>query len=324
MIGLKIIQSGAVTDVSELVSEVNTSGRKGAAGRTMTATLLDAPEFDRTGIDVFKGCQFIFTWDGSELMRGKVMEQTQDNSHKLQITGRDNLIYLANNSDTFSYTNKTASQIFNDLCSRFGITTGTVFDTSYVIPSVSIENGTIWDCLLKALSATYKATGARYYISSDKGAASLLRRRDTAVQWVIEAGGNLTEYEYRKSISDLRTRVKMLNDTGAVVAQAINAEVEKNHGIFQEILSADSEMNAAQLKALTDSTLTLKSAAEESFTVSGIGIPSVVSGIAVQIRIPDLSISGGFYVDEDSHTFSGEKHTMRLTITRTDELEWSD
>lgn len=315
-----IIQSGKAYDISELVSEVSTAGRKGAAGRSMTATLLDAPEFDRAKIDVYKGCQFIFSWEGREQLRGLITEQGYGRSKKLQLSGRDNLIYFANNADTFNYKNKTATEIFLDICGRFGIPYGSVIDTAYPIPALSIESGKLWDALLEALSKTYKATGIRYYIRSHKGLVSLIRRRDEAIQWVVEDGKNLTDYQYSRSIESLVTRVKMINDTGAVVAQAINAELEKRLGIFQSVIQADSELNAGQLQTLTDNTLALESVAKESLSVTGIGIPSVVAGSAVRIVIPDIGVRRSYYVDEDTHTFKGLYHSMQLTLNKTNEL----
>lgn len=53
------------------------------------------------------------------------------------ITAYDNMYYLANNKDSFCYTNKTATEIFNDCMARIGMTGGSAVDTGYVIPEVT-------------------------------------------------------------------------------------------------------------------------------------------------------------------------------------------
>ncbi len=321
MISLYILQSGKTYDISGLVSAVSTTGRKGAAGRTLTATLLDAPEFDRSGIDVYQGCRCIVQWNGTEILRGLVTEQSRNKSKKLEVMARDNLIYFANNDDTFSYKDKTASQIFTDICTRFQISVGTASDTGYVIPSVSIESGKLWDAVLEALSKTYQATGIRYYVKSEKGVANLYKRVDATLQWVIENGANLIDYDYSRSISELVTRVKMMSDTGSVVAEATDTELESRLGIFQKIIKEEDGLNAAQLNALTDNTLVLKSAVKESLSVTGLGILSAVAGGAVRVIIPDLDINQSYYIDEDTHTFKGEFHQMQLTLSKSNEFE---
>lgn len=320
MIGFTIIQSGKVLDISELISTVNWSGRKGAAGRKITAILLDAPEFDRAGIDVYKGCQGIVTWKGEEILRGLVIDQARGKSKKLQIAARDNLIYFANNDDTFNYKNKTASEIFLDLCSRFQISYGTVADTKYVIPTLSRESGKLWDIIIEALSLTYKATGIRYYLSSSKGKTNLIMRKENVQQWIIEDGTNLIDYDYIRSIESIVTRVKMISEKGTVVAEAINSDVEKRLGIFQKVIQKDNDLNAGQLQEVTNNTLKIESSVNESLIVSGLGIPSVIAGTAIYLIIPDLNIKQSYYVDEDSHSFRGNYHEMRLTLNKTNEL----
>lgn len=320
MIGFTIIQSGKNLDISELISTVSWSGRKGAAGRKITATLLDSPEFERASIDVYKGCQCIVTWKGAEILRGIVIDQARGKSKKLQITARDNLIYFANNDDTFNYKDKTATEIFLDLCSRFQISYGTVADTKYVIPTLARESGKLWDIIIEALSLTYKATGVRYYLSSSKGKISLLLRKENVQQWIIEDGTNLIDYDYSRSIENIVTRVKMISDNGSVVAEAVNTEVEKRLGIFQKIIQKDNDLNTGQLQEVTNNTLKLESSVNENLSVSGIGIPSAIAGTAIYLIIPDLSIKQSYYIDEDSHSFKGNYHEMRLTLNKTNEL----
>lgn len=320
MIGFTIIQSGKTIDISELVSDLSWSGRKGAAGRSITATLLDAPEFERSGIDVYKGCQCIVTWNGEEILRGLVIDQDRGKAKKLQISARDNLIYLANNDDTFNYKNKSAKDIFLDMCTRFQISYGSVADTQYIIPTLAKETGKLWDVLLEALSLTYKATGNRYYISSQRGKANLFLRKENVQQWIIEDGVNLIDYDYSRSIENIVTRVKMISDNGMVVAEAVNSDLEKRLGIFQRVIQQENDLNAGQLQNVAINTLKLEGNVSESLSVSGLGILSAIAGTAIYIIIPDLNIKQSYYIDEDTHTFKGNYHEMRLTLNSTNEF----
>lgn len=309
-------------DVTQLVEQVKWKGRKGSSSRTLAVTLIDDDGYKhaRCGVDVEQGHQCIFSYDGVELFRGIIMSQTQSNQKKLQFTAYDNGIYLANNKDTFCYENKTASDVFRDCCTRFGLPMGEVAKCSYKIPELTKSKTTAFDAIADALSLDFDATGIRHYVASSKGKLSLLTRRENILQWVIEVGQNITSYSYSRSIEDIKTRVKMVSKEGTTVAEKSNAELEKKIGIFQEIDQPDESLTAAQVNDLIESIMEEKGTPERTLSVEAMGIAEVISGIGVYIIIPELEISRTFYVDEDTHTFEDNKHTMSLKLNYANDL----
>ena len=309
-------------DVTQLVEQVKWKGRKGSSSRTLAVTLIDDDGYKhaRSGIDVEQGHQCIFSYDGVELFRGIIMSQTQSNQKKLQFTAYDNGIYLANNKDPFCYENKTASDVFRDCCTRFGLPMGEVASCSYKIPELTKSKTTAFDAIADALSLDFDATGIRHYVASSKGKLSLLTRRENILQWVIEVGQNITSYSYSRSIEDIKTRVKMVSKEGTTVAEKSNAELEKKIGIFQEIDQPDESLTTAQVNDLIESIMEEKGTPERTLTVEAMGIAEVISGIGVYIIIPELEISRTFYVDEDTHTFEDNKHTMSLKLNYANDL----
>ena len=309
-------------DVTQLVEQVKWKGRKGSSSRTLAVTLIDddGDKHARSGVDVEQGHQCIFSYDGVELFRGIIMSQTQSNQKKLQFTAYDNGIYLANNKDTFCYENKTASDVFRDCCTRFGLPMGEVAKCSYKIPELTKSKTTAFDAIADALSLDFDATGIRHYVASSKGKLSLLTRRENILQWVIEVGQNITSYSYSRSIEDIKTRVKMVSKEGTTVAEKSNAELEKKIGIFQEIDQPDESLTAAQVNDLIESIMEEKGTPERTLSVEAMGIAEVISGIGVYIIIPELEISRTFYVDEDTHTFEDNKHTMSLKLNYANDL----
>jgi hypothetical protein len=173
------------------------------------------------------------------------------------------------------------------------------------------------------MSLDFDATGIRHYVSSDKGKLSLLTRRENIMQWVIETGANMITYSYVKSIEDVKTRVKMLSDESKVLAESVNSSLEKKIGVFQEIEKPDETLSAAQIKALCDSILEEDSTPAKTLTIEALGIPEVISGIGVFIVIKHLGLSRTFYVDEDTHTFKDNKHTMNLKLNYANDLSKS-
>lgn len=321
-ISLIIIKGEQGYDVTQLVETIKWKGRKGSSARTLTATLIDDDGYkhSRSGIDVEKGHQCLFNYNGKELFRGIIMTQTQTNRKKLQFTAYDNGIYLANNKDTFTYENKTASDVFRDCCTRFGLPMGEVAKCSYKIPELTKSKTTAFDAIADALSLDFDATGIRHYVASSKGKLSLLTRRENIMQWVIEVGQNITTYSYTRSIEDIKTRVKMVSKEGTTIAEKKNVALEKRIGVFQEIDQPDESLTTAQVNDLIASILEEKSTPERTLNVEAVGIAEVISGIGVYIIIPELGLSRTFYVDEDTHTFKDNMHTMTLKLNYANDL----
>lgn len=321
-ISLIIVKGEQGYDVTQLVEQVQWKGRKGSSSRTISVTLIDDDGYKhaRSGIDVEQGVQCLFNYNGKELFRGIIMTQTQSNRKRLTFTAYDNGIYLANNKDTFTYENKTASEVFRDCCTRFGLPMGAVSACTYRIPELTKPKTTAFDAITDALSLDFDATGIRHYVASDKGKISLLTRRENIMQWVIEVGQNLATYSYTRSIEDIKTRVKMVSKEGTTLAEKSNSALEAKIGVFQEIEQPDESLTTAQINDLISSILDEKSTPERTLNVEAVGIPEVISGIGVYIIIPELDLSRTFYVDEDIHTFRDNLHTMSLKLNYANDL----
>ena len=315
-INLILIKGEQSYDISDLVVQIKWGGRKGSSSRTVEATLLDDDnrEGARSGINVEEGQQIIFSLDGEELHQGIILRQGQTQKKQLTFKAYDIGIYLANNKDTFVFSNKSASHIFRDICKRYGLPYSTVTETVYKIPELVKPKTTAFDAICDALSQTFRAKGTRHYVDAKNGKLRLLKRKENIVQWVLEVGQNIISYNNTVSIEKVKTRIKLLSDEGTVLAEKKNAELEKKIGVMQDVDEADETLNSAQLDELVATMLDEKSKPERSLKLTTLGIPDVVSGVGVFIIIPALGISKTFYVDEDSHTFKDNYHTMTLTL----------
>lgn len=322
-IQLLVVKNKKTIDMTNLVQSVRWSGRKGSSARTITVTMIDDDGYRhaRSGIDVADGNQCVFLVDGKERFRGILMNQNLGDKKQLKFKAYDNGIYLANNKDTFVYKNKTADQVFSDVCSRFGIPTGEVAKCSYKIPELTKSKTTGQDAVLDALGLDYKATGTRHFISSDKGKLSLLQRKDQVISFVVDGDANLYGYSYTKSIESIKTRVKMISKEGTTLAEKSNSALEQKIGIFQEIRQPDESLTKAQVKDLVGSVLDTLDDPEETLTLNILGDPDVISGKAILVKIPHLGISRAYYVDSDDHTFEDNMHTMSLTLTTAAEIK---
>lgn len=325
-----LIKDGTGYDISDVVQKVQWAGRKNSPARTLDLTILDDPELgenNRTGIDVYEGHHIIFLEDGNELFRGIIMVQVRNQERNLDITAYDNGIYLSNNKGSFSYSKKTATAIFMDVCKRFGLTRGECAQTTYKIPQLVDVNTTIWDILTNALSKTYTANGERYYILSRKGQLNLIRRREHITKLVLETGqegseyGNITNYTYGKSIANTKTRLRLISENGKTVASWSDQDLEKKLGMMQDVQTPDNELKGKKLKQQVIIMLNELKKPQETIDITALGTTAIYSGVAVYVSIPEIGIERVFYVDSDTHTWDGDYHTMRLTLNFAKDIE---
>ncbi|MDR1629602.1 MAG: hypothetical protein LBS36_05245 [Oscillospiraceae bacterium] len=321
---LIIVKNEDCFDATRLVESYQWSGRKDSAARTLRVVLADHETLKdkRTGIDVEEGHQCVFLHDGKELFRGMFMRQEQNQKRMMTLTAYDNGIYLSNNKDSFSYTNKTASFVFRDVCTRFGIPFKDVADTKYIVEELPKPMTTGFDVICDALETTHDATGKRYSVVCENGTLRLIRRTDNMVQWVIGSGENLTSFTYSRDIEKIKTRIKLLGKDNSVAAQRINSEIEKKIGIFQEVSSAGTDLTQAKLTELIDSMMKEQGEPERVLSLDAEGIPEIVSGLCVFVKIPYLDLKRSFYVESDSHSFQGGRHTMKLTLKAVSEFDF--
>lgn len=325
-----LVKDGTGYDISDLITRAVWSGRKSSPARSLQLTVIDDPtlgENNRVHVDVYTGCHIIFSEDGEELFRGIIMRQQRTQARTLTLTCYDSGIYLANNKDSYKYKKKTLTDIFTDICKRFGIPRGETANVPYKLPNIVVVNSTIYDMLCMAMSQTYYGTGERYFIISRKGQLHLIQRLEQVTKLVLETGeegspyGNLTAYSYSKDIGKTKTRLKLISQKGKTKVEWKDTSLESVIGVMQEVDTPDDTIKKKKLKTMVITMLDEMKQAKESLDVTALGISSIYSGMAVYIHIPEIGISRTFYVDGDTHTWDGDYHSMRLTLNFANSLE---
>lgn len=317
MVTLYLIKSGKAYDVTVLCDRITWSGRKGSPARSVMATMIDDPSVgSRPKIDIRKGQFFFLTENGKELFRGIIEKVQKNSSGSLSVTAYDNAIYLSNNRDTFTYKKKTATQIFKDLCGRYGMKIGSAANTKYKIPVLAKDKTTIYDVMLEALSQTYKSKGIRYYIYSMEGLIHLVARGENITKVLLLSGedGNISQYTITRDISETKTRVKLTSKSGKTAVTKKDKKLEKSIGQRQDIDSPDENLNKKKLIKMAQNMLREKTLTDETMTLTAAGDSSVYAGKCVYVKLSEEDIDRAFYVDSDTHTWEGDQHTMMLTL----------
>jgi len=305
------------------VQSVTWSGDITQAARKLDVSLVNTTDGRTQARRIEHGKELRLLYDGRELFRGPVFAFNVDAGGRMRVTAYDENTYLTRNQDTRKFVNMTASAIVRRLCADFGIPTGTIADTGYVIPKLILRDKSLWEMMITALTYTRKQTGRRYFITSREGRLQLLERKEQIVRWVLENGRNIIDASYSQSIEDMRTQVKVIGgdpDKKPIIAVVKDDALIKRFGIMQHLENVDPDMTASQVQQRAKQLLAELGTIDDTARVDALGNPDVTAGTAIYVRESMTGLVGGFYVSVDSHTFSGGTHRMSLTLSATDDL----
>lgn len=312
---IKIGRDGTLYDFSELFTKATFGGRKGAAPRTLEMQIADFESLARDKINCENGQKCYLYLEGNEIFRGLLMSDGRSNKKLIPIKAYDECIRLCNNKDSFSYKGKTATFIFKDCLSRLGLKLGSADNTGHVIDELVKKATTYWDVIQDALSQTYKSTGVRFYVYAKNGKIYLKKRAVTKTMPVLSLDTNVVTFDYTRSIYDTRTRLKLTTSKGDKKGSTVNSDLEKKIGRFQEIETVDEDIKQSEINQRINIFKWEKGQVSQTLKVTASGNINCVAGGCVYVDIPEAGTKRMMYIEEDTHTFEGGKHTMSLVLS---------
>lgn len=269
-------------------------------------------------LNIREGSTVRLTVDGTDIFYGFIFTRKRNKEQIISITAYDQLRYL-NNSDTYVYTNKTASDLLQIIASDFQLNIGTVENTGYIIPKKSEPNKSLFDIVQNALDATILNTGKIYCLYDDFGKLCLKSPEAMKVGLLIDVQ-SAQNYDYSSSIdSDVYNQIKLSfdnEDTGKRDVYMSKDTVNINKwGILQYY---DTLKEGENGQARADALLKYYNRVARKLKLTGVfGDTRVRAGclIGVELDLIDAKVQNWMLCEKVVHTFRHNEHTMDLTLT---------
>lgn len=314
-------------DVTGATMSVDWSGDKRDFTRELSVTLINTSDGRNRLIDIENGRPIQFLNYGKELFYGVVFKNEINTDGRHSITAYEESVYLNKNKASYKFKGRTASHVLKRICGDYGIPTGEIENTGFYIPKLIMEDKSLYDIIVTALTITRKQTGRDFVITSEGGAINLRLRTKQVSEWVIESGSNVLNARYSQSIENTKTRVRVVankrngddSDKSELLALK-DGQFADRFGIMEHVEKPDRDLNSSEALQLAEQLLADLETIEDEATVEVIGIDDVIAGKGVYVSVPLTGIAGGYYVTEDKHRFEKGIHTMSLTLSATDEL----
>lgn len=289
-----------------------TTTRKGEAGKLEFTVLKDSTIRFEEG-DVVK-----FSVDGADLFYGYVFRKGSSKNKQIDVVAYDQIRYLKN-KDTYIYSNKTASQFLRMVAADYGLKTGTIEDTRFVIPDRVEENSTLLDMIQTALEITLSNSRIMYVLYDQAGKLTLRSLNNMRVGALMDAD-TIEDYDYSTSIDkETYNRVKLVQEDKETGNRNIyiaedRAGNMKKWGTLQLFETVNEETNVQHRAEMM---LALYNAKSRSLTIKNqLGDLRIRAGSLpiVKLQLEDMTIDGYMLVEKCRHIFGHGEHFMDLTL----------
>lgn len=306
--------TGDAFDVTTLVSGAKWSTKRSGspASLDLTAIVDDAVVWTHGGIVILK--------DGDTgYFYGYVVKIGQNEKGQVTITAYDQTWYLKKNKETYVFTGKRADQILQQIADDFKLTTDSLADTGYSIPSMIEDGQTLFDIVLKAIDYTLINTGKMFVLWDDFGKLKLTDIETAKLDLFVGDDSLATGFNYESDIdSEAYNKIKLVRDNKTTGKRdAYIFQDSKNMtlwGILQDYETVDESMNEAQIKERGGQMLELYNRPKRTFSVTAIADLSVRAGRALFIGISAVNVKSFFIVEEATHDLLKETMTLKLKV----------
>lgn len=311
-------KNGNMWDVSNIASGISwTTSRIGKPGK-LDFTIIRNGLYQDEAFKYENGDVVRLRKDGTNIFYGYIFSVDHGKDEDVKISCYDQIRYLMN-TDTYVLSNITASEVLQKIASDFNLKLGRVEDTAYRIPAMLEDGKRLLDIICKALDLTLINSGRNYFLYDDFGELSLRLSSDFLTDFYIGDGSLMYDYSSKLSIdSDTYNRIKLYRDNKKTGKREIYLEQDSENiakwGLLQLYQSVEEEMNEAQIKELLSAFSTLKNRQSRSLKIEALGDAGVRAGFYIPVVIEEYGINQPFLVEECTHKFDGEDHTMSLEL----------
>ena len=303
-------------DCASIVEKVEyTTNRTGSPG-TLKFTLLKSGD-----VSFVEGDVVVFSIDDTTIFSGWVFTKSKNRWGVIDVTCYDQIRYLKAKA-SYSFYGLSAGEIIQQIAEDFELTVGILQDTGYKIPSLVEEEQSCIDIINEAINQTLLNTGKLYVFFDDAGKLSLAAADSMVNNNLIGDGSLVTDYTYKTDIDkDTYNSIKLVQpneESGGVDAYiAQDSDNIKRWGLLQLYQTVDNDLNAAQIKAQAEATLTYYNRRMRTLSIESLGIVGLNAGQMIFVKIDnlgDINLNKYMLVEKVTHTFENDLHTMSLDL----------
>ncbi|SDT26185.1 hypothetical protein SAMN05444162_3593 [Paenibacillaceae bacterium GAS479] len=312
-------RNGRLWDVTGMVSDLSwRTSRAGKAG-TLEFSIVRNRSLELDEQLPLACGNVVRVWHGDRrLFYGFIFTLDENQDRVISVKAQDQLRYLLE-TDTYVKANVTATQVIKDQAMATKSPLGPIADTVHVIPKFSQDGQKRLDMIFKALDDTMMAKGRLYIFYDEAGQLVLRDVMDMKAEIIVGDNSLLYGFSLSRSIdSETYNRVKLVRDNKETGRRDVYIEQDSasiaRWGQLQFYQKVDEKLNEEQIKEISHRIMQLKNREQRKFSLEALGHPGIRGGSVVQVTIEQLGLNRNFLVEECTHNYKGQEHTMQLEL----------
>lgn len=300
--------NGEKLDLTNLLINVTWSGDYKSCARKLELSLISSPmDKNIPKVDIPIMSIISFYEDDNELFRGFVYEREKSSDNAMSFLCYDYCAKLNDIKVSKNIKNQTASTIYNNFLTEYGLNKGDIVSSSTNISKVFL-GVTAYDMIMTAYTEEAKNTGKKYMLYSRGNKFYASEKGIVKLKLSFEEGKNILSSSFKESVSNMVNKVLIVDENGNKVSEVKNEEWHKAYGLFQDVYKQQEGKDSnAEAKAM------LKDI-EQTCSLTGFGDTTCITGYGVQVKDTHTGLVGLFYIDSDTHTWEGGNYTIDLEL----------
>ena len=300
--------SGEKLDITNLLIDITWSGDYKSCARKLKFSLISSPmDKNIPKVDIPIMSIISFYEDSNELFRGFVYEREKSSDNAMSFLCYDYCAKLNDIKVSKNIKNQTASTIYNNFLTEYGLNKGDIVSASTNINKVFL-GVTVYDMIMTAYTEEAKKTGKKYMVYSKGDKFYSTEKGIIKLSLSFEEGKNILSSNFKESVSNMVNKVLIVDDNGNKVSEVKNDEWLKTYGLFQDVYKQQEGKDSN-----TEAKAMLKDI-EQTCSLTGFGDTTCITGYGVQVKDTHTGLVGLFYIDSDTHTWSGGNYTIDLEL----------
>lgn len=304
-----------------LWTSIEWSGETVSVFRTLRFTLNNTRNAITPLISIPNGSKvrMIRTRDKAELFRGRIFKISKNNEGSFSYDCYDDAFFMTKNETRVSYRGKTATEIFRDICKKYGYAVGSVADTKKKLDKLKFRGMSLDKIINTALTETRQAGGKKYRVTCEKGKMNLREVSTLKFAYKADTRSNIISSSFSSDNTDRKTAVKLTGGKEeakpTISAKARDEGSIKRYGLMTHYEHKSNFTRKSKLNDFAKKLLDKLDVTKAEFTIETLGNVGFKAGRRIHVTDPMTGKKGLYYITTDSHRFNSDgTHTVSMQL----------
>lgn len=252
-----------------------------------------------------------------EIFEGRIFYRKRNsNTFTFSFTCYDDMVYLAKSKVQMLFDGITVTDAIKQVCAEIGISTAVDMPQINTVVSFIADGKScteVFRMLFEYTKAdtTNNPNGEDYTVICLNGDVTVIKKGELIEDYIATDLTDIDNSEHSESIESMVNRIKSVDDNGNICQVFTNNDDVTHYGMIQDIYRMQPPKEGETVDNVKMAKARLKRLQDES-SIRAIGNIQCITGYTIEVQ--EEQLKGKFFIKSDTHNFSGNVHTMDLTL----------